>query len=156
MMADELDAWADGRFVDRFSLWWPWYEEFAIEFADAGMWLKALSGRWLDLSQPEEALAGVEESVALCREPVVENPGWSSGLAWSLNDLSGRLAALGRSDEPLAASEEAVALYRQLATTRPQLKHDLAISLNNLASRLADQDRSTEAHAAREQAAALS
>jgi tetratricopeptide (TPR) repeat protein len=155
IMADELDCWADGRFVHRFSLSWPWYEEFAIEFADAGVSLNALSGRRLDLSQPEEALAAVEEEVALCRERVAANPGPSSGLAWLLTDLSGRLAGLGRADEALTAVEEAVALYRQVAATRPQVKRDLAASLNNLASCLADLDRPDEALAASEEAAAL-
>jgi hypothetical protein len=155
IMGDELDRWADGRFVHRFSLSWPWYEEFAIEFADVGVWLKALSGRRLDLSQPEEALAAVEEKVALCRERVAGNPDPSSGLAWLLNDLSGRLAGLGRPDEALAAIEEAVALYRQVAASDPEVMHDLAGSLNNLASRLAALGRPDEALAANEEAAAL-
>jgi tetratricopeptide (TPR) repeat protein len=150
IMADELDRWADGRFVHRFSLSWPWYEEFAIEFADAGVSLNALSGRRLDLGRPDDALAAVEEEVALYRRR-----GWSSGLAWLLNDLSGRLAGLGRPDEALAAIEEAVALYHQVAASRPEVKRDLAAALNNLASRLADLDRPDEALAASQEAAAL-
>ena len=110
IMASELDAWADGRFVHRFSLGWPWYEEFAIEFDDAAMSLKALSGRLLDLGQPEEAIAAVEEDVALLRQRVAANPGFNRFLAWSLNDLSRRLADLDRPEEALAASKEAAEL----------------------------------------------
>ena len=84
--------------------------EFAIEFADAAMSLNALSGRLLDLGQPEEALAATEETVALYRQRVAANPGFNPHLARSLNDLSGRLAGLGRPEEALAASEEAAAL----------------------------------------------
>jgi hypothetical protein len=107
-MADELDAWADGRFVHRFSLNWPWYEEFAIECDDAAMSLHAL-GRVLDFGEPE-ALAALEETVALLRQRVAGAPGDNRGQAWYLDDLSRRLADLRRSEEALAASEEAAAL----------------------------------------------
>jgi tetratricopeptide (TPR) repeat protein len=154
IMASELDAWADGRFVHRFSLHWPWYEEFAIEFEDAAVVMKARSGRLLDLGQPEDALAAVEESIAQSRQPVC-GPGPNPGLAWGLNVLSSRLAGLGRHEEALAASEEAVGLYRQLVSTRPEINRDLVVSLNNLSHRLADLGRPEEALAASDEAAAL-
>jgi tetratricopeptide (TPR) repeat protein len=156
IMTSELDAVADGRFVHRFSLWWPGYVEFAIEFAGAAISLNALSGRLLDLGQPEEALAAVDETVALYRQRVAAKPGFNPYLAWSLNDLSGRLGGLGRFKDALAASKEAVALYRQLAATRPEaFNRDLARSLKNLSNRLADLGRPKEALAASEEAAAL-
>jgi hypothetical protein len=107
ILVDELDRWADGRFVHRFALSWPWYEEFAIEFADAGISLNAASGRRLDLGRPEDALAAVEEELELCRRQATCGPAWKARL---LKELSGRLADLGRPDEARAASEEAAAL----------------------------------------------
>jgi hypothetical protein len=154
IMASELDAWADGRFVHRFSLSWPWYEEFAIEFADAAVAMKARSGRLLDLGQPADALAAVEESVAQGRLPIC-GPGPNPGLAWGLTVLSDRLAGLGRHEEALAASSEAVAIYRQLVSTRPEFNRDLVVSLNNLSVRLAELGRHEEALAASEEASAL-
>jgi tetratricopeptide (TPR) repeat protein len=154
IMASELDVWADGRFVHRFSLSWPWYEEFAIEFDDAAVSMKARSGHLLDLGQPEDALAAVDEEVAQSRLPVC-GPGPNPGLAWGLNILSDHLAGQGRHEEALATSAEAVAIYRQLAPTRPEINHDLVASLNHLSKCLDVLGRHEEALAASEEATAL-
>jgi hypothetical protein len=108
IMASELDAWADGRFVHRFSLNWPWYEEFAIEFDDAAMSLHA-PGRLVELGQPD-AIAALEETVALLRQGLAATPGDNRHFEWWLNDLSRRLAGPSWPEEALATSEEAAAL----------------------------------------------
>jgi hypothetical protein len=106
----KLDACADGRFVHQFWLSWPkggvagvdpQQPKFEIEFDDAGMSLH-VQGRLLDLGQPKETTATVEEMIAPLRQREAENP----------DDLLNkrRLADLVRLQETLAAGWEAAAL----------------------------------------------
>jgi tetratricopeptide (TPR) repeat protein len=63
-----------------------------------------------------DALAAIEEAVALHRRLVAVNPAaFESDLAASLRTLGNVLAELGRLREGVAADEEAVALHRRLA-----------------------------------------
>ncbi len=119
--------------------------------------LNNLSVRLSDLGRREEALAAIEEAVAIRRELAVLRPdAFRPDLAMSLNNVANRLSDLGRREEALAAIEEAVAIYRELAVLRPDaFRPDLAMSLNNLASRLSDLGRREEALAAIEEAVAI-
>ena len=101
---------------------------------DLALSLNNLSVRLADLGRREDALAAIEEAVAICRELAAARPdAFRPDLASSLSNLSIRLADLGRREEALAAIEEAVAIRRELAAARPDaFRPDLASSLNNL------------------------
>ena len=90
--------------------------------------LNNLSVRLADLGRREEALAAIQEAVAIYRELAAARPdAFRPDLASSLNNLSLRLADLGRREEALAAIQEAVAIYRELAAARPDVfRPDLA------------------------------
>ena len=119
--------------------------------------LNNLSVRLADLGRREDALAAIQEAVAICRELAAARPdAFRPDLAMSLNNLAVRLADLGRREDALAAIEEAAGIYRELAAARPDaFRPDLAMSLNNLSVRLADLGRREEALAAIEEAVAI-
>ncbi len=80
------------------------------------MSLNNVATRLSDLGRREEALAAIEEAVAIRRELAVLRPdAFRPDLATSLNNVANRLSDLGRREEALAAIEEAVAIYRELA-----------------------------------------
>ena len=124
--------------------------------ARAGL-LNNLSNRLGDLGRREDALAAIEEAVALRRQLAEARPdAFTPDLATSLNNLSNRLGDLGRREDALAAIEEAAALCRQLAEARPDaFTPDLATSLNNLSNCLGNLGRREDALAAIEGAVAL-
>ena len=81
---------------------------------DLSNWLSGLGRR-------EEALAAIEEAVAIRRQLAEARPdAFLPDLATSLNNQSACLAELGRREEALAAIEEAVTIYRQLAAGPPR------------------------------------
>ena len=86
-----------------------------------------------DLGRREEALAAIEEAVAIRRALAEARPdAFLPSLAGALNNQSNRLSGLGRREEALAAIEEAVTIRRQLAQARPDaFLPDLATALNN-------------------------
>ena len=116
-----------------------------------------LSGRLGALGRREDALAAIEEAVAIRRELARRNPdAFTPGLASSLNNQSAMLSNLGRHEEALAASDEAVALYRRLAARNPDaFTPGLAMSLNNQSNTLSDLGRFEEALAAIEETVAI-
>jgi tetratricopeptide (TPR) repeat protein/MinD-like ATPase involved in chromosome partitioning or flagellar assembly len=124
---------------------------------DLASLLVLVSSRLGELGRREEALAPVEEAVALYRELAGASPqAFTPDLAGSLNNLSNRLDGLGRGEEALGAIEEAVVLRRELADASPQaFTPDLAKSLNNLSNRLDGLGRGEEALGAIEEAVAL-
>ena len=84
-------------------------------------WLVSLSIRLGDLGRREEALAAIEEAVAIRRQLARGPPRRVPARPrQSLNNQSDRLVDLGRREEALAAIEEAVAIYRQLARGPPR------------------------------------
>ena len=104
--------------------------------------LVALASHLRDLGRREEALAAIEEAVALYRDLAAARPeAFIPDLATSLNNLSVHFGDLGRREEALAAIEEAVTLRRDLAVTQSEdFISDLGTSLNNL-SKLAQRPR---------------
>ena len=75
------------------------------------MSLNNLSNRLADLGRREEALAAIQEAVAIYRELAAARPdAFRPDLASSLNNLSLRLADLGRREDALAATQEAAGL----------------------------------------------
>jgi tetratricopeptide (TPR) repeat protein len=72
------------------------------------------------LGRHEQALAAVEESVAIRRGLAATNrDAYNPDLAVSLHNLGTSLRDLGRYDEALTAAEKAVALYRRLCSRWP-------------------------------------
>ena len=116
-----------------------------------------LSNRLAGLGRREEALAAIEEAVAIRRRLVEARPeAFLPDLALSLTNLSNHLAGLGRREEALAAVEEAAAIYRRVAEDRPEgFLPELAASLNNLSNHLGELGRREEALAAIEEAVAI-
>ena len=116
-----------------------------------------LSVRLSDLGRREEALAAVEEAVALYRELATARPdAFRPDLATALTNLSNRLSDLERREEALAAVTEAVAIRRDLATARPDaFRPDLAGTFNSLSNRLSSLGRREEALAAVAEAVAI-
>src|SRR5664279_3356100 len=86
------------------------------------------------LGEHRQALAAIEEAVALHRELAAAEPArYTPSLANSLTSLGVSLGDLGEHRQALAAIEEAVALYRELATAEPApYTLDLAEALHNL------------------------
>ena len=119
--------------------------------------LNNLSVRLSDLGRREDALAAIEEALAIQRDLAAARPDvFRPDLATSLNSLSNRLSALGRREDALAAIEEAVAIRRDFAAARPDaFRSDLATSLNNLSNHLSDLGRHEDALAAIEEALAI-
>jgi tetratricopeptide (TPR) repeat protein len=98
------------------------------------------------LGQRKEALAAVEEAVAIRRGLAEASPGGLRDLAQSLTNLSLRLATVNRRTEALTAIEEAVGAWHRLAEANPRAYlYELAGSLNNLYGRLADLGRDEQA-----------
>jgi len=97
------------------------------------MSLYVQSGRLADLGRREEALATIEQAVAIRRQLAEARPDeFLPDLAMALKDQSGLLADLGRREEALAAIEQAAGIYRQLAEARPDAFFPaLATALNN-------------------------
>ncbi|MER5890566.1 tetratricopeptide repeat protein [Streptomyces sp. NPDC001941] len=117
--------------------------------------LHACASRLADLDRREEALAPLEEAVALARG-LADADADAVPLVASLNSLAGQLRDLGRTQEALSAMEEAVTRSRHLADADPRTHTpDLVGSLNNLASRLGDLGRREEALAAAQEAVDL-
>ena len=115
--------------------------------------LNSLAVRLAELGRREQALAAIQEAVAIRRE---RPDAFRADLATSLNILSNRLGDLGRREQALAAIEEAVAIRRELAAARPDaFRPTLALSLNNLATRLGDLGRREQALAAIQEAAGV-
>jgi tetratricopeptide (TPR) repeat protein len=110
-----------------------------------------------ELGLREEALACVEEAVALCRVLVDERPDvFRPDLAMSLNNLASMLIELGRPEDALARAEEASVLRRALAAQRPNVfRPNLAASLINLSAILREVGRREEALANGEEAVML-
>ena len=78
--------------------------------------LNDLAVRLGALGRREEALAAVQEAVAIRRELAAARPeAFRPDLATSLSNLSARLGALGRREDALAANEEAVTIRQELA-----------------------------------------
>jgi len=119
--------------------------------------LNNLSNRLGELGRREQALAAIEEAVAIRRRLAEARPdAFLPDLASSLNNLSIRLGELGRREQALAAIEEAVASYRRLAEARPDaFLPNLAMSLNTLSNRLGELGRREQALAAIEEAVAI-
>lgn len=90
------------------------------------------------LGRREEALATVQEAVAISRQLAKSNPqAFLPYLAGSLNNLGEALSAIGHSEEALSVAQEAADLYCQLAESSPQTYLPyVAASLNNLGLRL--------------------
>ena len=124
---------------------------------DLAMSLNNQSNQLAGLGRREEALAAIEEAVAIRRELALGRPdAFTPDLAMSLNNQSNQLADLGRREEALAAIEEAAALYRELARARPTVfASRFATSLENQAVILSAFGRDAEAQAARDEAAAV-
>lgn len=112
-------------------------------------WLVDLSNRLGDLGRREEALATIEQAVAIRRQLAEADPDtFLPGLAAALNNQSGRLAELGRWEEALATAGEAITLYRRLAKARPDaFLPGLAATLNNRSLQLTTLGRWEEAMA---------
>ena len=125
--------------------------------SERATWLVELSNRLGDLGRREEALAAIDEAVAIRQELAETRPeAFLPDLARSLHNQAGRLAVLGRREEALAASEEAAGIYRDLAEASPEVFLPyLAVSLNNQSVHLGDLGRREEALAAVEQAVAI-
>src|SRR3984885_4033575 len=96
--------------------------------------LRKLARDFKHMGQLEEALEAAEESVALIRDLVLDQPSVPNpDLAHSLHHLSNRLSDLGHREEALGAVQECVALRRDLARDQPNVFNpDLARSLDNL------------------------
>ena len=127
------------------------------DFARRAAAANDLSIRLGALGRREEALAAIEEAVAILRELAAARPdAFRPTLAASLTNLSADLRALGRREEALAAIEEAVAIRRELTAARPDdFRPNLAVSLNNLSVDLSALGRREEALAAIEEAVAI-
>ena len=108
-----------------------------------------------DLGQHRDALAAMEEAVALWRDLAAANPAHQPDLANALNHYGISLRDLGRHRDALAAMEEAVALLRDLAAANPAHQPDLANALNGYGVSLRDLGRHRDALAAMEEAVAL-
>ncbi|GGE58489.1 hypothetical protein GCM10011317_15350 [Niveispirillum cyanobacteriorum] len=119
--------------------------------------LNNLSVRLSDLGKREEALAAVEEAVAIHYTLANTRPDtFIADLATALNNLSVRLSDMGQWERALAAVEEAVNLYRTLAEKQPDsFLPDLATALNNRSSRLSDLGQRERALAAVEEAVSI-
>ncbi len=143
----EADASITGRIVATFP---PGTSERAS-------WQGTLSNRLADLGRREDALAAIEEAVAIYRDLAAARPdAFRPELAASLNNQSVRLAGLGRREDALTAIEEAVTIRRELAATRPDaFRPDLAASLTNQSNRLASLGRREDALTTIEEAVAI-
>lgn len=88
------------------------------------------------LGKREQALAAVDEAVALRRRLVAESrDAHLPGLAYSLMSLTARLSDLGNHQAALMAAEESVEILRTLAAKEPgAFIRALAGSLDNLAT----------------------
>jgi tetratricopeptide (TPR) repeat protein len=125
--------------------------------SERASWQETSSDLLAALGRREEALAAIEEAVAIRREVAAARPdAFRPDLADSLNKQAVRLSALGRREEALAAIEGAVAIRRELAGARPDaFRPDLAGSLNNQSICLSDLGQREEALAAIEEAVAI-
>ena len=87
----------------------------AADDGERGGRLVDLSNRLGNLGRREEALAAIDQAVAIYRQLAQARPdAFLADLATSLNNQSNRLADMGRRDEALAAIEEAVRIRRDL------------------------------------------
>lgn len=116
--------------------------------------LHVVANRLSQLGRRDEALAPLEEAVAIHRGLADANPAsFLPDLAGSLNDLAVCLGETGRRHEALAAISEATELYRQLAEANPSAHlPELATALSNLSADLGEMARHEEGLAASEEA----
>jgi hypothetical protein len=119
--------------------------------------LNQLSNRLSDLGRDDEALATIEEAVAIGRRLADEDPDtFLTDLSRSLTNLSLRLYNVGRYREALEAGEEAVAVDRALADADPEgFLPALSASLNNYSNALEIVGRDEEALVAIEETVAI-
>jgi tetratricopeptide (TPR) repeat protein len=115
------------------------------------------SGRLAGLGRLEQALAPIDEAVAIYRQLAEAGPDtYLKWLAGALYDQSGRLAGLQRWEQALAPIDEAVAIYRQLAEAGPDTyRPALAGALYDQSGRLAGLGRLEEALAPIDEAVAI-
>ncbi|WNV83883.1 tetratricopeptide repeat protein [Umezawaea sp. Da 62-37] len=109
--------------------------------------LQALSYRCTEAGRHEDALAAMQECVALRRRDPDRNPRM---LAIGLDWLASALLALGRRSEALAAAEEGVALVRHTGDGQ-----ELATALNRLSCALFELGRHQEALEADDEALSI-
>ena len=132
-------------------------EDLAAYQADLARALINLGARLGRVGRYREALAPVQEAVALFRALAADNPAADQAdLAIALDDLGARLGRVGRSREALAPVQEAVALFRALAADNPAADQArLAAALINLGASLDQLGRSREALESAQEAVAL-
>ncbi len=120
-------------------------------------WLNNLAVLLGDLGRREEALAAIEQAVAIYRELAEARPDtYLPDLARSLSNQSVSMSELGRREEALAAISQAVDIRRELAEARPDaFLPDFAASLSNQSVCLSELGRREEALAAIDQAVAI-
>lgn len=107
----------------------------------------------LDAREPgTEALAAMEEAIALLRRSQPWDPGQALLLSELLNNLGGALYSLGRFPESLAAIEEALETLQECTDlSSVDRESQMADKLSNLAVALQACGRPGEAHAANRQ-----
>ena len=82
--------------------------------------LNNLSNRLAEVGRREEALAAIEESVAVYRRLAAVNPAaWEPDLARALSNLSNRLMELGRETDASTAAVESADLQHRLEVGPP-------------------------------------
>jgi tetratricopeptide (TPR) repeat protein len=94
------------------------------------------------LGRREDALAAIEEAVAIRRELAAILPVFRESLAWSLTSLGIRLTEKKDFDAALFADREAVAIYAALLSLDPERYRDpLEGAVRNLVIDLRDLGR---------------
>ncbi|MYI79725.1 MAG: tetratricopeptide repeat protein, partial [Holophagales bacterium] len=114
-----------------------------------------LSIRLSAVGREREALAAVEEAVALHRSVAASDDAFLPDLATSLNNLASCLSRVGRHAEGLRAAQQNHAIVRDLASSSGGGRSDLAFSLNNLSFHLGNANRPLDALAAAEESVSL-
>lgn len=122
-----------------------------------GRALNDLSVRLSNAGREAEALAAIEEAVAIYRSlAAASSAQYGPTLATALNQLSNCLVDVGRNPEALSASEEVVEIRRPLAEAKPEeFAPELASALQNVSHRHVDAGRHPEALAAIEESVGL-
>jgi len=122
-----------------------------------GHWL-GLLGSWLsELGRPAEALAAVQQSVAIRRALAAAGAvRHCADLAATLSNLGNMLAEMGRPGEARPPAQEAVEIYRDLAAGSTDLyAAELARALANLGVRLSELGDPAAALTAEQEALAI-
>jgi Tetratricopeptide repeat/Anaphase-promoting complex subunit 5 len=125
--------------------------------SDRASWQETSSNLLAALGRREEALAAIDETVAIRRNLVTDGPNaFQPALAAALVNQAGRLVDLGRFEEALSVSEEAIVIYRQVASTQPDAStSNLAAALNNQSTILSSLGRREESLTAAKEAVAI-